>query len=185
MQYFQKIAEGIGVAPVMAQLNEHLELWDQHPFRTRLGPDGPFDRTSDIWIRWRPLNDLKEPKDFNAPHFAVFYPAWENLPALHGVVFAIMAAVRATHLGAILITRVPPGVSIKPHNDRGGWNAETMDTKVYLTIKTNPYVETYCEDERIVMREGDVWAFNNLVTHGLDNRGETERVSAIITMRTF
>ena len=178
------IATDLDVEPAVAQLQEHPELWDQYQARTTR-PGSAHKETSDIWLRFRDPRELVDDISFCEPHFAVFYPAWENLPALHGVVFAIMAAVRATHLGAILITRVPPGVSIKPHNDRGGWNAETMDTKVYLTIKTNPYVETYCEDERIVMREGDVWAFNNLVTHGLDNRGETERVSAIITMRTF
>ena len=183
MRFFKKLAR-YNVCLLQEQLALHPELWDEHRFRTELGPDAPFSRTSDIWLRWRALAELTEPKHYNEPHFAVFWPAWHTLPALHPIVFDLMHRVHATHLGAILITRVPAGERVKPHSDKGGWNAEMMDTKVYVPIQTNDRCETYCEDERIVMQEGDAWRFDNLVTHGLDNHGAEDRISAVITMRT-
>lgn len=160
------------------------ELWDAHPFRTQGGPDSPFDRTSDIWVRWRAPEELTEPRSFGEPHFATWYPAWRALPSLHQIVFHLMHKVRATHLGGILITRIPAGEQVKPHSDAGGWHAEFYDTKFYLPLQTNELCVNWCEDERVVMRVGEAWRFENRVMHGLINDGEIDRISAIICMKT-
>lgn len=180
MKHFQKIAR-YNVVNLEDQLDACPELWNTHAQRTR---NDTFYGTSDIWVRFRDPAELKEPKDFGTPHFPVWYPAWHKLPALKPIVFDLMARVRATHLGGILITRIPPHGEIKPHHDRGGWHAEFYQRKVYVPIKTNDHVANHCEEETVIMRRGDAWWFNNLVTHSVVNGGDSERVTLIVCMRT-
>lgn len=182
MQHFARIARYNTVA-LREELSSHPDLWNSHRFRTDLGETSPFYETDDIWVRFRPFDELKEPRHFNEPHFAAWYPAWDALPSLHPIVFDLMARTKAVHLGGILITRVSSGGRIKPHHDRGGWHAEFYNCKAYLAIDTNERCATYCEDEIVAMKTGEAWRFNNLVVHGLENDGESDRISAIICMR--
>jgi hypothetical protein len=180
MRHFRLEATGLDVAPIAAQLAEHPELWNAKTQRT--GHD-TFAGTSDIWVRFRDARELTEPHHFGEPHFPVFYPAWFALPSMHGLVFDLMNKTRATMLGGILITKIPPGGQVKPHHDRGGWHAEFYDRKVYVPLLSNERCVNHCEEESVVMKPGEAWWFNNLVTHSVVNDGETERVTLIICTR--
>lgn len=183
VRYFEKLAEGLPVAEVMAQLHAHPELWNENGERTQ-GPTSPHYGVDDIWVRFRDRDDLKEPANFNEPHFAKFYPAWNVLTALHPIVFGVMARTKATYLGGILLTRIPPGGSVKPHDDRGGWHAEEMDTKIYVSLQSNPKCINRCMDEEVVIKTGEAWTFNNLLTHSVENAGIEHRITCIICLKT-
>lgn len=178
MRHFLRLAEGIDVSELAAELTAKPHLWNQR--RERTFEASPHHGVDDIWIRYRALHELTEPAKYLEPHFAEFYPAWRELPSLHPIIFNLMAKVRATYLGGILITRIPPGGQVKPHHDRGSWHAETMNCKMYVPIEANPDCVNHCEDEQVVMRPGECWSFNNLVVHSVENRGKTPRVTAII-----
>lgn len=179
MQYFEKINE-FDVREVVAQLDAHPELWNLRPQRTE---HDTFAGTSDIWVRFRDPDEIHTPADIGAPHFAVWYDAWYQLPGLKPIVRQLMCDVAASHLGGILITKIPPGGQIKPHHDRGGWHAEFYFRKVYVPLRTNPFVLNHCEEESVVMNTGEAWFFNNLVTHSVENHGETDRITLIVCMR--
>lgn len=179
MQYFEQIDQ-FDVKEAITQLDALPSLWNARPARTE---HDTFAGTSDIWVRYRDPRELQSPADFAVPHFAVFYEAWRLLPALHPIVYRLMADVQAVHLGGILITKIPPGGWIKPHHDRGGWHAEFYERKVYVPLRTNPFVVNLCEDERVVMGLGEAWYFNNLVTHEVKNDGDTDRITLIVCMR--
>lgn len=180
MKYFAKIDE-FDVSEAVAQVDAHPELWNLRSARTE---HDTFAGTSDIWVRFRDPAEIKSPADMAVPHFAVWYDAWDCLPALKPIVRKLMADIAATHLGGILITKIPPGGRIKPHHDRGGWHAEFYFNKVYVPLQTNPKVVNHCEDESVVMKTGEAWFFNNLVTHWVDNDGDTDRITLIVCMRT-
>lgn len=182
MKHFRLLRSGFDVGPVVEQLAAHPELWDQYPARTALA-GSPHVETSDIWLRFRDQGELVRREDYGTPHFAVFYPAWYALPAAHAIVFRLMAEVKAVYLGGILITRIPAGACVRPHHDRGSWHAEYLNTKVYVVLKANDQCTNWCEDERVIMRPGDAWEFENLRTHGVINDGDTERLALIVTMR--
>jgi hypothetical protein len=173
-----KFLGSYSVTELAAQLNAHPELWDEHPMRTGW-KDGPFTETSDIWLRFG-----DDPETWGGPHFPAFYPAWYLLPALHPIVFNIMSRMHATSLGGVLIARIPPRKSIPPHTDAGAWHAEFYPHKAYVVIRSNPQCVNRYEDEEYNLPEGEAWLFNNLVTHSVENRGDTERVAAIVCMRT-
>lgn len=180
MKWFKKHAR-YNVASLAEQLDAQPELWDERPQRLMKG--GPFEGTSDIWVRWRAEHELTSPQAYLEPHFAVWYPAWRKLPALQPIVYDLMARTKAVHLGGILLTRIPAGGEIKAHHDRGGWHAEFYNTKVYVVIRNNDKCVNFCGGEQVIMSVGDAWQFDNQVLHGLYNQGPTERVSAIICMR--
>lgn len=183
MKYFRKVADGIDISAALAELEAHPELWNVHHQRLK-DQNGPFAGTSDIWVRYRAIEELTEPKKFGEPHFAIFYPSWHLLPAIHPIVFDLMARERAVHLGGILITKIPPGGVIKPHHDRGGWHAEFYNSKIYVPLKTNGRCVNHCGDESVYMKCGEAWFFDNLVTHSVINRGDSERVTLIVCLRT-
>lgn len=178
MRYFKKWGE-YDVSVLAKQLRANADLWNAHVFRQQ----GAFYQTDDIWVRWRAPEELTSPQKFLEPHFAVWYPAWRRLPALQPIVYDLMAKVRATHLGGILITRIPAGGEVKPHNDGGAWHAEFYTTKVYVVIENNLDCVNYCGGDEIVMAPGEAWEFDNLVTHSVVNKGKTPRVSAIVCMK--
>lgn len=183
MRYFRKIVSGLNVAPVRQQLETQPELWNVHPDRLAAA-DGPFAGTSDIWLRYRAHEELTSPESFCEPHFAVFYPAWHALPGLHQIVFSLMRMVDATYLGGVLITKIPAGGQIKPHHDQGSWHASEMRCKVYVPIQANHACVNYCGDESMVIEEGEAVVFDNQIIHSVVNRGDTDRITAIICLKT-
>lgn len=183
MRHFEKIATGIDVAPLRAQILAQPELWDAYAER-RASPESPHHGVPDIWVRFRARSELTEPQHYREPHFSVFYPAWRALPALQPIVFGLMAQARAVQLGGILITKIPPGGRVKPHSDAaGGWHPNFYNHKVYVPVMANDRCVNYCEDEAIVLRPGDASTFNNLLMHEVVNDGPTDRVTAIVCMR--
>ena len=179
MRYCQKIAEGIDVAPVLAQLRAYPELWDQVPLRTTF-KGTPFGGTHDIWVRFG-----KDPETWNKPHFADWWLAWDVLTELHRIVFDTMRQVRATTLGGILITNVPPKGRVATHNDKGNWHPDFYLCKAYVILQANEKCINTFEDESVIMRTGEAWIFDNRVAHGIENNGDADRLAMVMCMRTL
>lgn len=183
MSAFKLIASGVDVSRVNAELAAYPEMWGARGYRIS-DPTSPHHGVPDIWLRHRNLNELDRPNSHHEPHFAEFYPEWWALPSLHPIVYGLMAHMKAVYLGGILITKIPPGESVKPHSDAGGWHAEFNNHKLYLVLKANPFCINYCDGEAENFRQGDVWEFSNLVDHSVVNNGDTERQTVIISMRS-
>ena len=158
-----------------AQIAASPHLWNQHGWRKRTG--SPHTEMSDIWVRF-----AENPDDVAKPHFAKWYPAYYELPALKPLIFGAMAKAEASHLGGVLITRIPPHGKIDAHVDRG-WHPEFYNYKAYFVLQSNDACEFWIENERQVMKQGEVWRINNLAVHGVDNNGDTERQTLIVCMR--
>jgi hypothetical protein len=180
---FRLLASGVEVSGVLAELDAHPELWGQNGNRTD-DPASVHHRVPDIWLRWRRRSELTTPESYREPHFSAFWPAWSALPSLHPIVRNLGHMVDSIALGGILITRIEPGQSVKPHHDRGGWHSEWYDFKCYLCLRGNPLSLNWVEDEPFNPRAGDVFEFSNQKVHRVTNDGPTPRVTAIICYRT-
>src|SRR6202453_1190866 len=128
---FAKIAEGIDTAPALQQLAEHPELWGQIPYRKALNEHAEMD---DIWLRMRPMRDILQQVFYTGPFFCDYYPAWHTMTELHPIVAKVKTIANCDYLGAILLTRIPPGGRIKPHSDAGAWHADFHTYKVYIPL---------------------------------------------------
>lgn len=183
MEHFQKICDGIDVLPLLAQIEAHPSIWNARTNRTGFA-GSPFAGTSDAWLRYRAAEELTDAKSFKEPHWSVNWPAWHLLPAAQEIVFDLMRRVRAVHLGGVLLTLIPPGGKILPHNDKGSWHAEFYNTKVYVPVQANDKCINYCGGESMVINTGSAVSFNNLVDHSVENNGPTPRMTLISCYRT-
>jgi hypothetical protein len=181
MRYFQQIAAGVETLPLTIDLYRQPELWDAHTART--GGAGSFEGTSDIWVRFRDPAELVSRAAFAEEFRCQWYPAWHALPHLRPIVFGLMARVEAVELGGVLITRVPAGRQVAPHDDRGRWHPEFFRTKAYLPLATNSQCYSTCANERVTMAVGEAWLFDNLEVHSTVNEGDTDRITLIVSMR--
>lgn len=181
MTTFPLIHTGLDTAPMLAEIDAQPELWDEFTER-RTTPGSPHAEMTDIWVRTRARDDLADPEAFRLPYAPTFYPAWYRLPSIQPVVWTLMGTHRAVQLGNVLITRIPPGGRILPHIDRG-WSVDWFATKFYVVLRGNDQCINTCEDEAVVMPTGSIYGFENRREHAVENRGDSERISLIVTMR--
>jgi len=179
MSRFVQLASGADVVPVMLELNRADHLWDRDPER-RLYPGTPHAAMRDITVRYMPEEQVTM-ETRRQEHRNVFWPAWHALPSLRPMVFALMTRVQAVELGSILITKLPPGKMIEPHSDKGNWAPEWYNTKCHITLAGSALVR--CEEDAVVMRQGDIFTFNNLLNHSVECIGEDDRICCIVSMR--
>ena len=186
-KYFLKIAEGLDIAPLMAELEAQPELWDQHEWRKKI-PGGPHSQMTDIWIRYndiRPYQAKGDYRGFTGEHDSVWYPAYAKLPALRGLIYPLMAMVEGERLGGVLITRIPPGHGIGAHVD-AGWHVEYYD-KFYISLKSAPGAKFICHHgagEVLEPAPGECWRFDNRFMHSVKNESTADRITLIVCIRT-
>lgn len=179
MSRFHLIADKVDVVPLQLELARNEALWDRHSFR-RTYPRSPHAAMVDIIARYMPEDDVTL-ESRRAEHRNVFWPAWHALPALRPIVFGLMARVSAVELGSILITKLPPGAAIDTHSDAGSWAPEWYHCKGHLTVAGAARVR--CAEDECVFVPGTIWTFDNLLMHSIENVGECDRISVIISMR--
>lgn len=178
---FEKIAS-FDVSAAAAELRAHDDLWDQFNCRTDWLGSHSYG-CHDIWLRFRDRAELTEPSKIAEPHYPVFWDAWHRLPEAQKLVWLAIEIIKPVMVGAILITRVPPGKQIAPHDDKGGWNPEFMNFKVWIPLETHADVICRFPGSEVVMEPGDVVSVDNLITHSVENYGASDRRTLIITTR--
>ena len=185
MIHFTRIAEGVDVEPLKAELAAHPELWNQHPYR-KIADNSPHADMSDIWLRWRALNELTSTAAYSEPHIPVWYPAADALSSVKRIIYGLMAHVDGEMLCGVLITRIPSGAGIALHSD-AGWHAEYTE-KFYVAVQGAPGARFGCTTEEgtecIEPNPGDIWLFDNRKPHFVQNDSPIDRITLIACIRT-
>lgn len=170
---------------MQAELNAHPALWNQNPYR-KIVKDSPHAAMTDIWLRYRPLNELTTPAAYREPHLPVWYPAADVLPSVKPILFGLMAHVDGEMLCGVLITRIPPGAGIDLHAD-DGWHVDYTE-KFYLSVQSAPGARFCCETEEgsecIEPKTGEIWLFDNRKPHCVRNDSPVDRITLIACIRT-
>jgi len=182
---FAKIACGFDVLPLQLALKRQPKLFGKYPFRQAGYGESPHTNMTDIWVRYNKIDKYLEAGDFtgfNDEHEAEWYPAYYALPQIRPIVFALMALVQGERLGAVLITKIPPGGRIEPHIDTG-WHAEYYD-KYYIPIQNAPGATFNFNDGIIYPQLGDAWWFDNSVPHWVENHSNEDRIAMIVCIRS-
>lgn len=185
MRNFMKVCDGINVEPLNLLLKQNPELWNQRTLRKEI-KESPHIAMSDIWVRYNDDTEAKKTGDystFHDLHYPIWYPAINALPMVRGIALALMTKMCATHLGGVLITKIPAGGRIDPHVD-SNWHAGFYNCKLYVPLQANAQCINRCGDEYVVMNVGDCWYFNNAIEHEVQNNGSDDRITLIICMRT-
>lgn len=169
------VAEGFNVIPILWALHSHPELWNQHTTRTE-NPASPHYGLDDIWARF---GDPARAKDGGA-HDSFWYPA-ADLLGIKPMCYDLMRMAQGDELGGVLITRIPPGASCKPHTDPG-WHARRYQ-KFGVQITSAPGQAFCFEGESLETKPGDVFWFDNQFSHWVTNDTPYERITMIVCIR--
>jgi len=182
MRHFLCLAQGLETRPLVLALWQQPHLWNQHTQRTTM-PGSPVACCDDCFLRFQPLpgvtlHGLPEVLD---PHETYWYPAAQALPEARPLIFEAMRLVQGERLGRVIITRLPPGGHILPHNDADANSAYYHF--MHLLLAGSAQTRFRCGDEVVLMLPGELWLFDNLLEHELHNDGPEDRLSLIIAIK--
>jgi hypothetical protein len=111
---------------------------------------------------------------------SVDMPIWEEWRPLVEPVLAGATAAYGYKRGGfprIMLARMAPGGVIHPHHDNAP--AAAWPHKIHVPLTTNPGVVFLQEGTPHHFPVGEAFEVNNLDEHGVENRGETDRIHLI------
>jgi hypothetical protein len=193
VRYFERIAAGIDVEPLLHQITTQPELWNAVPIRSKYGNHASTDDILLRYNRFDPTND--DPREAVLSNIAcVNYPAFASLPHAMPIIFGLMARVQGVHLGRVFVSRLPPEGVIPLHSDRDAASERDYPDReipaVYyeryqLTLRAQTGVVFLAGDERIYMESGTIWWFDNQAQHSVVNNSQDDRIAMTIDIRTY
>jgi uncharacterized RmlC-like cupin family protein len=93
----------------------------------------------------------------------------------------VLEIVGGTELLGVLITKIPPGESVKPHVD-SGWHALNTD-KYGLSIQANDEQAFCFEHQELKTKPGDLFWFYNQHKHWVVNNSNEDRITIIFCVK--
>lgn len=182
MTSIRSICSGFDVAPAIAELEAHPEVWNRHRLRTESYAT-PHGQASDIWVRFNAWEhfDPKDPAAFIGPHESVWYPVADECPAVKALAEAVFRFVDGATLGGVLITWIPPNGRVEPHIDRG-WHAAEYE-KYAVQLKGNREQAFCFEGESLSPLPGELYWFRNDVLHWVENPSPEDRWTMIVCVK--
>ena len=82
-------------------------------------------------------------------------------------------------LRSVRLLRLTAGSIIREHRDFD-LGYEAGEVRIHVPVITNPSVEFYLDNRRIVMAEGECWYLDLNLPHRVHNLGNTDRVHLVI-----
>lgn len=182
MKNFQRLCAGVDVIPLLHAVQLRPELWNEFKLRTT-HEQSPHQQVDDIWLRFQDLEPYKHGDTAGVidEQESINYPAWSILTPAKPLVLDLMRRVDGIRLGRVMITRLAPGKTIRPHVD-GGAHAEYY-SRYHIVLQGLPGSLFHCGDETVCMQTGDIWHFDNSVEHSVENNSADDRIHMIVDIR--
>jgi hypothetical protein len=176
MRNFYRLCEGIDTVSIVHALHSRPELWNRNSLRRDTAELAECD---DIWLRFPSADGIKQGLgEFEC----VNYPAMAELPAVRSIIFGLMRQIEGERLGPVMISRLPPGGRIYPHDDGAAHTAYYK--RYFLTLHAKPGCIFRAGEEAIEPKVGELYWFDNSVEHEVINNSADDRMSLIIDVRS-
>lgn len=177
MLHFARIAEGVDTGPLLAELDAEPEMWLADTSRQR--KVRCQRNTLNIFLR-APKKPLPPgAKNANDVHASRRTRAAERFPRTLAFCESIANELGATLGRATLVTLLPKS-RVYPHIDTGAYYR--IRDRLHLVLRSPEGSPLTAGEETVVMREGELWVFNNKVRHSAENRSEEPRVHLIFDL---
>lgn len=184
MKHFLKIGEGIDVMPLLNAAIRQPKIWNDNPLRQKF-EGSPHADVEDIWLRFTDMAKFEHTGDLKVigdDLECLAYPAWHALPQAHHMIFNTMRRVEAERLGRVMITKLEPGKTIKPHSDVLGAYAGYY-SRYHIPLQSLPGAVFKAGNEQVYMQAGEVWWFDASAVHEVVNNSCDDRIHLIIDVR--
>lgn len=194
MKNFHRLATGLNVGPLMANLARNPDWWTADTY-LRTFPQGPFGEVDSLILRFPPRpvpkSEAEKEEYLRAAdqHECVDMPIYEKLPEARHLVMNLFGYVGGTRLGRVIINRVMPGGRVFKH-------ADTLEHANYwhrhhICLQSAPGVVFSAGDEQVWMAPGEAWWFNNgkgtadqaRPEHEVINNSPVERIHMVIDIK--
>ena len=80
---------------------------------------------------------------------------------------------------SVRFLKLGAGATIRRHRDYD-LGLEDGEIRLHLPIHTNPNVEFLLDDQRVELREGELWYLNFNLHHSVHNRSDADRIHLVI-----
>lgn len=187
MRNFYRLAQNVDVIPLMTRLARSEELWNQHRFRTTF-ENTPHGEVDDILLRFSDPSIAKDgdTQAVMADTKAVWLPPSVLLPEVQSIVLDLMRRVNAYALDRLILTRLKTGGRILPHADNQGEYVHDRDrARFHVVLQGLPGSLYRTGDETVQMLTGEVWWFNALVEHEVQNNSVDDRVHLLVDLQVW
>lgn len=189
LRNFARLAEGLDVSRLKAQVAAHQHLFvDLSQGRPKKGDVGYSHRHGHlITVRYPriPPDAATNPesrKRMSDDLFSVNHEPWHIFTELKPLLYRLMMAVEGTHIGGIGIIKLPAGKKIDKHYDTG--LATEFYNRFHLVLTGPAKCWFTCgkgkDEERVAMRDGEIWWFNSRKLHSVLNNDTIDRISVSI-----
>ena len=174
MRHFTNIARRVDIEPLLAELDAAPEMWRVDTSRQR---NIRCQRnTRNIFLR-APRKPLPPgAKDANDVHESRIARPARKFPLTLAWCESVADTLGGTLGRATLVALLPHG-RVFPHVDAGAYYR--IRDRFHLVLRSAGGSPLTAGDERVVMRPGELWAFNNKARHCADNPSEEPRVHLI------
>ena len=177
MRHFTRLAEGVDTGPLLAELDAEPDLWLADTSRQR--KVRCQRHTRNIFLR-SPRKPLPPgAKNANDVHESRVTRAAAKFPRALAFCEAV-AGDRGAALGRATLVALLPGSRVYPHVDAGAYYR--VRDRLHLVLRSAEGSPLSAGEETVVMREGELWAFDNKVRHWAHNPSEEPRVHLIFDL---
>lgn len=164
-------------AQCMEEIHRNAYLWDEVTHRQDY-PGSAHRDTRAIYLRW-----AKEwaPECIFESLSAEWCDAASILTKTMGMVRSVLAEIRATQLGRVMLASLKPGGIINPHCDEGAYARHF--NRYHVPLDSDPGNVFAVGDELVAMQVGELWTFRHDLRHSVQNGSQRERVHLIVDAR--
>lgn len=178
MRHFVQIAANVDVLPMLFALHRNPDLWNGERFRTTY-PNTPHSQADDILLRFSDPSVCNTVSTVIGDDKPIWHPAASLLP-WQPIALDLMRRIGAYQLDRLMITRLKPGARIAPHaDDEGEYVNAPHRARFHVVLQGLPGSLYHNADEVVCMKTGEVWTFNPLLVHSIENNSADDRIHLI------
>jgi aspartyl/asparaginyl beta-hydroxylase (cupin superfamily) len=174
VKWFNLIRSGVDVGPLLEEVRKQEQAWlfdTSRQDKIRVQRD-----TNTIFIRGavrRPDLDINENQESRFTEVSKLFP--------NAVVFMTEVAKEMnSHLSRATIVRLKPQSHVLRHTDAGSYYF--LRDRYHLVLQSSTGSLMITGDERVRMREGELWWFNNKQYHEAHNQSDEWRIHYIFDL---
>ncbi len=179
MKNFRTVLSGIDPAPLLKQIADRPDLWNNDPELQKSKEFTALYAVNNITLR-----RIMPPSGPGNPPFRNF-DAFYVLSEARRIVFDVMRAVEGEILSQVIISRMRDNEVIQPHIDYLPPGVPLSFQRFQVPLAVKPGVVFVCGDEQLYMEPGHAYWFDNQVRHSVYNNSGTDRISMRIDIRPF
>lgn len=173
---FKLLAHGINVQPFLREIDANAKLWTADESRQKSvvvqqHTQSILLRVADTLVETADVRDVQETR---------YSKRAKGFPLIIGFVNEFTARLRG-QIGRILIVRLAPHSDVGRHVDQGQYYTER--NRYHLVLKSREGSLLSAGDERVLMREGEMWWFDNKKPHDSVNPSNEWRIHVIFDVK--